>query len=283
MGWACLAAVLVAGCGSEDPVGSSGPADQPANAYDGPMHTAVDDADGTTVMGRSGAAGLALECAGEPYAGGSGDYVDSGLESVQDDPDAALTNWLDEAFVQLPRDGYRVEREDDGRVLLSYDVDGRTRIAVIVADGVSDWKGNEGWGVETWAQCDPAELPAAVTEAFGIGVWTDAAGHRVPVTRVHSSAGPEHCDWQDITFLTVGSRPDDQQYLRDTSGELRRWLTTTFDDHATLPRDATDTGFERDGRHLWLDADEQAAYLVATDDPEDVERWPAAKERVACY
>lgn len=232
-----------------------------------------------TATGGAMSADQALECRFDRYAGGHGDYEDSGLESVQDDAQAALENWLAEEFVQLPDDGYRVEREDDGRVLLSYDVDGRTKIAVVAADGIHDWAGHEGWGVESWAQCDPAELPAEVSDDLGIGVWRTADGDPVPVDRVASFPGPEHCDWQDITFLTLG---DDTQYLRDTAGELRRWSTTSYDAGATVPDDAHDTGLERDGRHLWLAADRSAAYLVATGDPGDVERWPATRERVAC-
>jgi hypothetical protein len=191
-------------------------------------------------------------------------------------------NWLAEEFVPLPDDEYRVEREDGGRVLLSYDVDGRTKVAVIAADDVRDWDGDEGWGVETWAQCDPAELPAPATDELGIGVWHTAGGDPVPVTRIRSDAGPEHCDWQDITFLTLGSGEQERQFLRDTTGELQRSLTTTYDGRAVLPQDATDTGFERNGRHLWLDPDGTAAYLVRTDDPTDVERWPAEKEPIGC-
>jgi hypothetical protein len=275
-----LAVVVLAGCASEGPATSGGSA-APDGVYDGPMQVDVDDNDGATVLKRSGAAGRALECDSEAYAGGSGDYTD-GLETVQDDPEAALDDWLGEEFIQLPHGGYRVEREDDGRVLLSYDVDGRTKAAVIAADGVHDWEDDEGWGVETWAQCDPSELPAAVTEELGIGVWHTPDGDRVPSTEIRSFAGPEHCDWQDITFLTVRRGTDEQQYLRDTDGELGRSLTTTYDDAATVPRGATDTGYERDGRHLWLDHEGTAAYLVSTDDPADVERWPATKERVAC-
>jgi hypothetical protein len=36
-----------------------------------------------------------------------------------------------------PSDGHRVERARDGRVLFSYDVDGRTRVAMFAADGVA--------------------------------------------------------------------------------------------------------------------------------------------------
>jgi hypothetical protein len=43
-----------------------------------------------------------------------------------------------------PPDGYAVEREGDGRVLFSYDVDGRTKVSMFATDGIRDWNGDEG-------------------------------------------------------------------------------------------------------------------------------------------
>jgi hypothetical protein len=104
----------------------------------------------------------------------------------------------------------------------------------------------------------------------------------VPVGKIQSFQGAEHCGWQDITFVTMGDGEPGHVFLRDTSGELARWSTTTYDGHATLPGDATDTGFERGGRHLWLDRDGSAAYLVSTTDPQDVQRWPGEKVPIGC-
>lgn len=275
-----LAAVALAGCGQGVVAGTA--PDPGVAPYDGPMHVPVTHQDHASVRERSGAAARALECEHEPYLGGTGDY-DSGLTTVQGAPEDALADFFaEEWFSSLPAEGYRVEREDDGRVLLSYDVAGRTRVAFVVADGTRDFTGDVGWGVETWAQCDPAELPAEVTDGLGIGVWHDESGARVPVTRVRSGPGPEHCDWQDITFLDLGTGRDTRQFLRDVDGELADLLVTTFDPDATLPRDARDTGLSREGRHLWLAADGTAAYLVDTDDPDHVERWPASAEPIAC-
>jgi len=204
------------------------------------------------VLERSGAAGRALECRSEPYAGGSGDY-DSGLASTQDSAASALENhFSEEPFLQLPRDGYRLEREDDGRVLYSYDVRGRTKVAFIATDSMRDFKDDVGWGIG------------------------------IPVAKIESYPGPDHCDWQNITFLTLDTESGERQYLRDTTGELRDFLATTFDDSSSVPKRATDTGFERDGRRLWLHPNGTAAYLVDKTNPEDVERWPAANEPVAC-
>jgi hypothetical protein len=267
-------ALVLAACGGQS-VAVDSPVEHP---YDGPM--VVDRSpDGPPAARKAGAAGLALECEGPVYDGGAGDYADSGLESVQDDPQSALRNWMSEEFVSsLPQDGFVVERVDGDRALLSYDVDDRTKVAVIAADGIRDWNDDEGWGVESWGQCDPAELPASVTDALGITVWSDGDGERVPVDTLTSYAGPEHCDWQDITFLIFAG----STYLRDSGGELADFLQGEFDADATLPADATDTGFRNAGRELWLERDRSAAYLVAVGDRDDVERWPAERQPIGC-
>jgi len=271
--------VVLTGCGTSSLVVTGEPVRDP---YAGPMQLPVDHGDEASVLEGSGAAGRALKCDAEPYAGGSGDY-DSGLASTQDSAESALENYFsEESFLQVPTDSYRVEREDDGRVLFSYDVRGQTKVAFIASGSIVDFNGDEGWGIETWAQCDPSEFPASVTDALDIGVWHDASGDRMPVTKIQSGPGPEHCDWQDITFLTLDTKNGERQYLRDTTGELRDMLATTFAASANLPKHATDTGLERDGRRLWLHPKGTAAYLVDRANPNDVERWPAAKERVTC-
>ena len=123
---------------------------------------------------------------------------------------------------------------------------------------------------------------AGTQQAFGDGTWLDKDGRRVSETTVNSFQGPQHCDWQDITFLHVGAGADGQQFLRDTTGEFGESLRTTFDATAQLPPGATDTGFRKDGRALWIGPQQEAAYLVSTADPADVERWPASEQLVAC-
>jgi hypothetical protein len=283
--------LVVAGCGSgprdtSPLVVEGGSAVAP---YDGPMHVRLDHSDEATVAARSGAAGQALECAGDPYLGGGADY-DSGLATVQDSAESALEDLFaeDSGGWVVPTTGYRVERRDDHRVLLSFDVGGRTKVAFVAADEIGDWKHHTGWGIEAWAQCDPAELPASVTDDFWMDVWTDASGSRVPVTTVMSFPGPEHCDWQDITFLRLGEDPRGvapdrvEEYLRDTTGELGRFLDGKFSNHARLPDDAKDTGWRHDGRELWLVPDKSAAFLVSVGDRSDVERWPASTEPIGC-
>jgi hypothetical protein len=261
-----VAAVLFAGCGS---VVDRGRSDTPP--YDGPLD--------------AGAAVAALECEGKsPYRRGEGVY-DDGLATVQESAEAALEDYMSESGLSFstPSDGYAVEREQDGRVLFSYDVDGRTKVSMFAADGVRDWNGDEGWGVRAWAQCDPSELPPDVTDDLNIGVWEDESGRRVPVTRIQSFQGAEHCSWTDITFLLVGREQTADWYVRDTNGgDFSGLLRTSFANEATLPERATDTGLRRDGQQLWIGPDEEAAYLVSLDDAQDVERWPAAKQPIRC-
>jgi hypothetical protein len=270
---------LLSACG--EPVAVESTVDRP---YDGPMYVKPDFSDRATALERSGAAGRALECDGKPYEGGGGDYVDGGLEGVRSDPREALGNFQEEAgYVDLPRDGFVVERVEGDRVLFSYDVGERTKIAYITADGIRDYDDDVGWGVESWASCDPAEFPTSVTEDLGLRVWRDQGGDPVPVSTITHYPGPEHCDWQDITFLSLGDGRT--QYLGGEGTEEfvgHDLLTTTYDGDAALPDDATDTGYEYDDWHLWLAADRRAAYVVGVDDQSQVERWPAPKDEIAC-
>ena len=265
-------ALCCAGCGGAGEDGSAVDGGRSAAAaYEGPLSAK--------------AAVEALECDGKrPYARSRGRYGD-GLATVQSSAADAFDNYVDESGIgySVPVAGYRIEREQARRALISYDVRDRSKVAVVVADGIRDWNDDVGWGVVAWAQCDPAEFPAEVTDALNIGVWEDASGERLPVTRVRSYQGAEHCSWTDITFLLIG--PDDRRadwYVRDATREFPDYLRGEFDPDATLPNDATFTGWSRGGSRLWLGPDRQAAYLVDGGDPHVVERWPAAKEPILC-
>ncbi len=281
--------VSVAGCG-EAPAGPAGPGAfaqgsaapvPPSNVYAGSLTVKPEFADGATVAERSGSAGLALECGTAPYAGGGGG---DSRQSAKKTSEAALRDFLTQEawFSTIPVSGYRVERRDHSRALFSYDVNGRTKIAVLAADNLEDVNGHIGWMMESWAKCDPAELPAEITDALGIGIWQNASGHREPATKIHSFQGAEHCDWQDITFLEVGPGNEPVRYVRDVSQVLANYLRTTYTTAATLPKDATATGLSRNGQHLWLVPSLDAAYLVNDADPGIVERWPAQRPPIGC-
>lgn len=262
-----LVAALITGCGSTV---DAGPA---ASATSGPeLQVAADARD-------------EVDCDGGRDRTGAGDYVDGGLETVQDDPAAAVQNLLTENDVGAPNADYVVVARNRNRALVTYEVDREVKVAFVVQDGVTDWDGNVGWGVTSYAACDLAEMPPEISDAAGIDVWTDETGARVPTSQVQSYPGPEHCDWQDITFLQLGDHREGQQYLRDADGALARSTRTTYAEQVQLPEDATDSGWRRDGRALWLVPDRSAAYLVDLDEvegPKIAERWPGAEDAIGC-
>jgi hypothetical protein len=264
--------VLLAACrSSSSPVLTEGRVPSP---YPGRLDVPLADAESTSWRAQTGSASKALECDTAPLIGERG-YFGPNLATVDRSAEAVLVRLLRESATTLPGKGYRVEREAQHRVLFSYDVSERTKVAVVAVDGVRDSTGHQGWALEAWAMCDPADLPEAVSASLGYQVWQDAAGTRVPTTTVRSFNGGAHCDWADVTFLEHGNR----SYLRDPHRKLADYLRTTYEPHATLPRDAKDTGFRRDGRELWEEPSGRAAYLVTSD---DVERWPAAKQPIGC-
>jgi hypothetical protein len=276
---AVLAATLgslaaVAACGAEVPEDLVVTGSAPAAPYRGPLKAKAPDIDGDedNVQG-GGASVLALECAGKPYQGGGRDDG-WGASDGADSPDQALNALVaDEFFRSLPRRGYRVEREAGRRVLYSYDVGGRTRVAVIVA---KDLPRRPGWGLETFAQCDPSEFARRDRAHLDIRVWADREGRPAPVSKIFSAAGPEHCDWQSAEFLHLG----DRQYLRDPEHALsRELLHSSYAPKTRLPDGATDTGYRDGRRQLWLSADGSDAYVRTGG---GVERWPGAIERIAC-
>ena len=271
---ALAAALLLAGCG-RSAVTDVAPEAPP---YEGPLFVEVtaplteEDAD------RSGAAGLVVDCdfpgigdsRSSPYDGGS----------VTRSPAAALTEQVAEVH-RHRTDGFREARAEPDRVLYTYEVDRRVKQAYIVHRGPAV-DGKTGWYVESWARCDWAEFPPALVEEMGLQVWSDRSGRRVPTSRLVSSAGPEHCDWQDMTFLSLdgGSLDGGQSYVAHPHPELYPdWFRVAYAEGVELPADATDTGYERDGRHLWLAKDRSRAF-VGTEESVDV--WPAQTQPLGC-
>lgn len=273
---AVLTATAVAGCGTEEDLVVAGTA--PATPYDGPLHVPVQnlDEDGPRATRiESGAAGRALECDGEIYSGGGSERWSEGDGGST--PEDGLGVYFEIEQPDVPRSGYRVEREENGRVLFSYDVDGRTKVAVVVAE---DRKGRPGWGPETSASCDPAELPESFTATMEYEIWTDEAGRRVPITEISSSAGSAHCDWQQAHFLELGEYRDRKLYARDPDGVLDPgMLNAAYDGDVPMPDDAHDTGYRLGDRRLWLTDDTSTAYVRT---PDGVEAWPRVKDGTGC-
>jgi hypothetical protein len=262
---ALASVVVTAGCGGDD----SGPVTEGEaleTPYDGPLWV-PEGREGTRA--EAGAAGRALECDAAIYQGGlSGGWSEGDGGGT---PEEGLEAFFNIEQPSLPEHGYRVEREEAERVLYSLDVAGETKVAVVVAKDRPD---SPGWGPETSASCDPAELPSGFAEELGYDVWSDEDRERVPISEVYSMAGPEHCGWQDARFLHVGGEADGVSYARDPEGVLEPdTLSAPLDREATLPDNARDTGYRLADRdwELWLAADESTAYVRTS---EGVEAWP---------
>ncbi|MDT9695743.1 hypothetical protein [Streptomyces sp. P17] len=271
-------AVTAVGCG-DDGEGLVVEGAAPATPYSGPLQVPaknLDEDSPRAVRIESGAAGRALECDGEIHSGGgSGPWSEGDGGST---PAEGLEAYFDIEQPDVPRTGYREERREGDRVLYSLDVEGRTKVAVIVAKGR---KNRPGWGPETSASCDPAELPESFTDSQGYEIWTDRDGRRVPITTVHSNVGPNHCDWETAHFLATGWGEDARSYARDPGSVLPPgMLTSAYDGDARLPADARDTGYRYEDRQLWLtDADPTQAYVRT---PDGVEAWPLVKDGYGC-
>ncbi|WP_416961526.1 hypothetical protein [Streptomyces sp. Agncl-13] len=268
-GVAVLVAVTAVGCGTEDGKDTVVAGTPPATPYAGPLYVPATDSD------ESGAAGRALECDGKMYAGGDAETWSKGDGGKN--PEGGLRAYFDIEQPDVPRTGYRVERKADGRVLFSYDVGGRTKVAVVVA---KDGKHRPGWGPETSASCDPAELPASFTKAHGYEIWTDKDGHRLPTTVVSSSVGAAHCDWQKAHFLETGDGENGRLYARDPDGVLEPgMLTASYDGDVRMPASARDTGYRYQDWQLWLTPDASKAYVRT---PDGVQAWPLVKDGMRC-
>lgn len=274
-------AVAMAGsaCGASE-VGSS--AEGPAAATQRPSSVEGLDlyedpvADAPSPRKRGAAASRFVNCDHGISNGGWGPDFGAPEEGAPD-PEAALSAFLREGLFRLPGDGYSIEGTDHNRVLFTHADDGEAKVAVIVAqaDGSVELTVHEGWVVETFASCDPAEFNPAADETLSNDIWTTGDGGRVPTSTVTSFAGPDHCGWETVTFLVL----DGRQYVRDPDGVFEPPLVQPYDRDAAVPQDATDTGYSNDGRELWLSDDAAVAYLVTAD---GAEAWPSTVEETWC-
>lgn len=204
--------------------------------------------------------------------------IDFGPPQPSFDPDAALTLFITQGLFPLPRHGYMAVGQDEHRRLYTYSVDASSKVSIVVADSAEvelDAEG-EGWTVEAFATCDPAEHDSSFDDQLPFEIWLDETGRRVPSSVVSSASGPEHCDLESATFLSI----DNGRYVADPDGVLGDLGSTTpFDGDAELPTGAVDTGYRRDSRRLWLSQDRETAYVV---DGDRIEAWPSLAEPYAC-
>jgi hypothetical protein len=264
---AIVGVLMLGGCDEDDaPIG------EPAtDAYDGPLYVSRADAE----RPRAGAAGDIVDCDTWGH-GGFSDADVYGDGATADSPAGALENARSEMGFGGVQDDLLVAKQEEDRVLYVVEVGGVVKQAVIVRDGpATEGAGGPGWHVESWAHCDYSELPRSFTDSIGLRIWSDAAGRPMPMTTIEAWRGPEHCDWQSMTFLHLG----DASYVRDPLPELEEYFAESYVQHAQLPRDAVDTGFSSDGERLWLSSDKRQAFVGTVD---DVEAWPRDVRGLGC-
>jgi hypothetical protein len=240
-----------------------------AHSYDGPLFVSAIAAEHPG----AGAASNVVHCRTWGHGGVSTAAIYS-EGATSDSPDQAL----DEVgiFQGTRAAELRVAKKENDRVLYVTQVHGVVKQAVIVRNGpATEGAGGPGWYVESWASCDYSEFPTSVTDSLGLQIWTDSAGTVAPTTTIESYRGPAHCDWQSMTFLALG----DAVYVRDPQPELAAYFAEPYRTGTDLPNTAIDTGFHRDGKHLWLSPDKQLAFVGTKS---NVEAWPRTIKPLGC-
>ena len=106
-----------------------------------------------------------------------------------------------------------------------------------------------------------------------------------------SAAGPEHCDMQAMTFLTIGwpigtfspSSAHSREFVRDPSHSplFAGRLLSTLDLHARLPSDARPTGLSYDGVQVYVSAADAGRDIYVAGGGA-VERWPRSDPPILC-
>ena len=118
--------------------------------------------------------------------------------------------------------------------------------------------------------------------------WT-RNGKAVPTGELGASGGPNHCDWQSATILTIGwplgtvsqNAGHSRSYIRDPKGVMGGTYMQRLVKDARLPAATRPTGYKLGSIELYLspvDQDE-AIYLVT---PSGAERWPRADPFFGC-
>lgn len=111
---------------------------------------------------------------------------------------------------------------------------------------------------------------------------TDGWAGGVPLEELSLAAGPEHCGWQEATYLAGQglTAPCDQLgrlWVRDPKGVLDFYPRAQEEvrAQAELPNDARWTSYAQDGVELWIAPSDNAdyIYLVNTANRDDIERW----------
>ena len=147
-----------------------------------------------------------------------------------------------------------------------------------------------------------AEPVGRLAHGDGPHRWTDTNGCPVRIDVIEQYAGPEHCGWQDATFLTVGdpigtpfAGASSRRYFWDPKNVVRQGASTSSSSPvapgarpetrttipvAELPGSAEDTSFRDGNAQLWANGDDP--YVVYRVIGDVAERWVSAEPWMVC-
>lgn len=272
MGW------LFVGCSGSTPVGGESVEERETTLVALPVVDLSERpvADNSDPALGAGAAADFVDCEHGIWQGGGA--MDFGPRGSGPDPDAALEDMIEQGTLGIPDDGFMAVGRDDDRILYVYEVGGIPKASLVIVDSSKvDIDSEDLWAIEAFASCDLAEFDPSTDGSSPRDVWENADGVRVPTSVISSARGPQHCGWESATFL----RFDGKSYVSDPAGVLSdAGLVVPFDDDAELPSDSIDTGYQREGRRVWLSSDRTVAFIVTGD---SVEAWPSATDEIVCF
>lgn len=205
---------------------------------------------------------------------------DFGPDGAGATPDEAFRAWTEINPFTVPRSGYHALGAIGNRFVYAYDVDGSTKVVVVISPRFSDLVGNAAFTIEEMRTCDPSEYGATVDLGPHQRTWAHEETGEILI----DIAGPGHCEWESARMLHLPHEDGtlDRQYLRDPLGVFIDvpGLLDSYAEGVELPADATFSGFRTaDDLELWFTAEDHAAYVVT---PDGVERWPRAGEPIGC-
>jgi hypothetical protein len=113
-------------------------------------------------------------------------------------------------------------------------------------------------------------------------------GRKVSAFELTTIAGPDHCGWQEATFLTIGwpiprvtqTIADARQFVRDPRGVISVALRDRLSTAASVPADARATGYRHGPIEVYVSPTvDDAIFIVG---PAGAERWPRNDPPIGC-
>lgn len=184
--------------------------------------------------------------------------------SGHETPEAALAEMLTDDFV-IPVRGYHELARDADSVLYGFRRSGEVKVAIrATRSEMHHW-------IPDWlADCGLSEYGRQAEMGPGVWLWANRNDRTIQERR-----GPADCGQQSVRIIwwTTPSerRRDERIYVRDPEGRFRDQWQAPYLRATTLPANARDTGYRRDGASLWMAPDRDSIYLK---DGDRVQRWP---------